>query len=107
MSDISENSYKYALCLVDIKVLGTKTFSYLIPDSMKGTIKIGQPVIVPFGFGKGRKLKAYIVGFSNYLEEGIKAKYIDEILDNGAQRVQNLAQKKYKEVLHKVGLGRD
>ena len=84
MSDISENSYKYALCLVDIKVLGTKTFSYLIPDSMKGTIKIGQPVIVPFGFGKGRKLKAYIVGFSNYLEEGIKAKYIDEILDNEA-----------------------
>ncbi len=74
--------YKYALCLVDIKVLGTRTFSYLIPDDMKNDIKIGQPVMVPFG--RGRKIKAYIVGFSNYLEEGIKAKYIDEILDNDA-----------------------
>ncbi len=70
---------KYALCLVDIKTLGTKTFSYLIPDTMKDKIKIGVPVSVPFG--KNRKIKAYVVGFSNYLEEGIKAKYIDEILD--------------------------
>lgn len=74
--------YKYALCLVDIKVLGTKTFSYLIPDDMKDKIKIGQPVQVPFG--RGRNIKAYVVGFSNYLEEGIKAKYIDEILDEEA-----------------------
>jgi len=75
--------YKYALCLVDIKVLGTKTFSYLIPDNMKDSIKIGQPVMVPFGNSKkGKRLiKAYVVGFSNYLEEGIKAKEIDEILD--------------------------
>lgn len=77
-----KKEYKYALCLVDIKVLGTKTFSYLIPDNMKDTIKIGQPVIVPFG--TRRKIKAYVVGFSDYLEEGIKAKYIDEILDNEA-----------------------
>ena len=41
--------------------------------------------------------------YHEYMNSGI----IDEILDNGAQRVQNLAQKKYKEVLHKVGLGRD
>ena len=70
---------KYALCLVDIKTLGTKTFSYLIPDDIKDKIHIGIPVSVPFG--KNRKIKAYVVGFSNYLEEGIKAKYIDEILD--------------------------
>lgn len=70
---------KYALCLVDIKTLGTKTFSYLIPDEMKDKIHIGIPVLVPFG--KARKIKAYVVGFSNYLEAGIKAKYIDEILD--------------------------
>lgn len=70
---------KYALCLVDIKTLGTKTFSYLIPEDMKDKIQIGVPVSVPFG--KNRKIKAYVVGFSNYLEEGIKAKYIDEILD--------------------------
>lgn len=75
-----QNTYKYALCLVDIKTLGTKTFSYLIPDNMKDIIKIGQPVILPFG-GGGRKIKGYVVGFSNYLEAGIKAKYIDELLD--------------------------
>lgn len=71
--------YKYALVLVDVAKLGTRTFSYLIPDEMKPVIKIGQPVIVPFG--RSRKVKAYVVGFCNYLEEGIKAKYIGEILD--------------------------
>ena len=71
---------KYALCLVDIKTLGTKTFSYLIPDEMKDKIHIGIPVLVPFG--KSRKIKAYVVGFSDYLEEGIRAKYIEEILDS-------------------------
>lgn len=71
---------KYVLCLVDIKTLGTKTFSYLIPNEMKDKIHIGIPVLVPFG--QKRKIKAYVVGFSDYLEEGIKAKYIDEILDS-------------------------
>lgn len=80
MEDNPKNNYKYALCLVDISTLGTKTFSYLIPDDMKDIIKIGQPVTLPFGNGN-RKIKGYVVGFSNYLEEGIKAKYIDEILD--------------------------
>ncbi len=80
MEDNPKNDYKYALCLVDISTLGTKTFSYLIPDDMKDIIKIGQPVTLPFGNGN-RKIKGYVVGFSNYLEEGIKAKYIDEILD--------------------------
>ena len=72
--------YKYALVLVDVAKLGTRTFSYLIPDEMKDLIKIGQPVSVPFG--KTRKVKAYVVGFSNYLEASIKAKPIYEILDN-------------------------
>ena len=71
--------YKYALVLTDVAKLGTKTFSYLIPDNMRSDIKIGQPASVPFG--PKRKIKGYIAGFSNYLEEGIKAKYIDEILD--------------------------
>ena len=35
---------KYALCLIDIKNLGTRTFSYLIPEKMKETIRIGQAV---------------------------------------------------------------
>ena len=72
--------YKYALVLVDVAALGTKTFSYLIPDEFKDKIKIGQALSVPFG--PKRKVKGYLVGFSNYLEEGIKAKYIDDILES-------------------------
>ena len=38
---------KYALVLVNIKGLGVKTFSYLIPDEMREKIQIGQAVLVP------------------------------------------------------------
>ena len=72
---------KYAQVLVDINKLGTKTFSYLIPERLKSEIKIGQAVSIPFGRRK-EDLKAYVVGFSDYLEEGIKAKEITEILEN-------------------------
>ena len=72
---------KYAQVLVDINKLGTKTFSYLIPDDLKNEIKVGQAVSIPFGNRK-EPLKAYIVGFSDYLEAGIKPKEIKEILDN-------------------------
>ena len=71
---------KYASVLVDINKLGTKTFSYLVPEKMKENLKIGQAVSIPFGRRK-ENLKAYIVGFTNYLEEGIKPKEIDEILE--------------------------
>ena len=71
---------KYALCLVDVNNLGTRTFSYLIPQGMKSEIKIGQAVLVPFGFRK-QYIVAFVAGFSNYLEEGIKAKEIVKIID--------------------------
>lgn len=71
---------KYAQILVDINKLGTKTFSYLIPDELKDTIKIGQAVLIPFGFRK-QKLKGYVVGFSSYLDESIKAKELSEIIE--------------------------
>ena len=70
---------KYALVLTSIKGIGVKTFSYLIPDEMKPIIKIGHPVLVPFG--RMGLINAYVVGFSNYLEEGIKAKNISKILE--------------------------
>ena len=70
---------KYAQVLVNIAKIGTKTFSYLIPDDFQEIIKIGQPVLVPFG-NQGT-INAFVVGFSNYLQEGIKAKSIYEILD--------------------------
>ena len=62
---------KYALVLTSIKGIGVKTFSYIIPDELKSSIKIGQPVLVPFG--RMGLINAFVVGFSNYLPEGIKA----------------------------------
>lgn len=76
-------SNKYALCIVDVRNLGTRTFSYLIPDEIKEEIKIGQAVSVPFGNRK-QNIIAFVVGFSNYLEEGIKAKSIIKIIDRRA-----------------------
>lgn len=71
--------YKYALTLVDIPNLGTRTFSYIIPDELKNEVKIGIPILVPFGT-KGT-VNAFVVGFSNYLEPNIKAKSILEVID--------------------------
>jgi primosomal protein N' (replication factor Y) len=71
---------KYALVLTSIKGIGVKTFSYLIPEQMKQIIQIGQPVLVPFG--RMGLINAFVVGFTNYLPEGIKAKNISKILDS-------------------------
>ena len=68
---------KYAQVLVNIKGLGVKTFSYIIPDEIKNIIKIGQAVKVQFG--KQGYIKAFVVGFTDYIEDGIKAKKIKEI----------------------------
>ena len=70
---------KYALALVNIKGLGVKTFSYLIPDEMKDKIQIGQAILLPFG--RQGLINAFCVGFSDYLPEEIKAKKISKILD--------------------------
>ena len=71
---------KYALVLTSIKGIDVKTFSYIIPENMKSTIKIGQPVLVPFG--RMGLINAFVCGFTNYLPEGIKAKSISKILDS-------------------------
>ncbi len=78
--EYSNNKYKYALCLVDVPGLGTKTFSYLIPDDIKSQIKIGHAVLVPFG-PSNRKIIGFVTGFSNYLEDSIQAKEIIKIID--------------------------
>jgi primosomal protein N' (replication factor Y) len=70
---------KYALALVNIKKLGVKTFSYLIPDEMKDRIQIGQPILVPFG--RQGLVNAFCVGFSDYLPGDFKVKKISGILD--------------------------
>ena len=87
-NSINENtkqgiSNKYALCIVDVNNLGTRTFSYLIPEHLKEEIQVGQAVLVPFGHRK-QNIIAFVAGFSNYLEEGIKAKEIVRIIDKKA-----------------------
>ena len=72
-------SSKYALVLVNIKGLGVKTFSYIIPDELKEVINIGQVVLVPFG--RQGLINAFVVGFSDYLPDEIKAKKINKIID--------------------------
>ncbi len=87
-------SYKYALCLVDVMNLGTRTFSYLIPEHLKDSLMIGQAVLVPFGHRK-QSIIAFVTGFSDYLEEGIKAKEIIKIADR--RRVFSLDYLKFLE----------
>lgn len=70
---------KYASALVNIKGLGVKTFSYLIPDEMKDKIQIGQAILVPFG--RQGLVNAFCVGFSDYLSGDFKVKKISKILD--------------------------
>ena len=70
---------KYALALVNIKGLGVKTFSYLIPEEMKDKIQIGQAILVPFG--RQGYVNAFCVGFTNYVPDGIRVKRIGKIVD--------------------------
>ena len=70
---------KYASALVNIKGLGVKTYSYLIPDEMQDKIKIGQAILVPFG--RQGLINAFCVGFSDYLPGDFKVKKINKILD--------------------------
>ena len=70
---------KYASALVNIKGLGVKTFSYLIPDEMKDKIQIGQAILVPFG--RQGLTNAFCVGFSDYLAGDFKVKKISKIID--------------------------
>ena len=72
-------SHKYAVCLVNIKVLGVKTFSYIIPPEMQDKIKIGQALLVPFG--RQGLINAFCVGFADYLPPEIKVKRVSKILD--------------------------
>ena len=70
---------KYAQALVNIKGLGVKTYSYLIPDYLQYKIQIGQVLLVPFG--RQGLIQAFCVGFSDYMPEGIKAKKIHSIVE--------------------------
>jgi len=70
---------RYAVVLINIKGLGVKTFSYNIPTEMENIIQIGQAVLVPFG--RQGLVNAFIVGFTEYVPDGIRIKKINRILD--------------------------
>ena len=72
-------THKYAVCLVNIKAMGVRTFSYEIPLHFQNKIKIGQALLVPFG--RQGMINAFCVGFSDYLPPEIKAKPITKILE--------------------------
>ena len=59
--------HKYAVCLVNVKALGVKTFSYLIPLEMQEKIKIGQALLVPFG--RQGLINAFCVGYPQKLKQ--------------------------------------
>ena len=70
---------KYALVLVNIKGLGVKTFSYLIPDEMREKIQIGQAVLVPFG--RQVVIKGFLLAFVALVPGNFKAKSITKYGD--------------------------
>ena len=88
-----ENDFKYVQVLVNIPKLDTRTFSYKITDDLKDKIKIGQILLVPFGMQGG--VNAFVVGFTNYMPEGIRAKEIYEIVSE--EPVFNLEYLKFLE----------
>ena len=74
-----ENNFEYVQVLVDIAQLDTRTFSYKLPADLKNKIQVGQIVLVPFGM-QGT-VNAFVVGFTNYVPDGIKIKEIYEIAE--------------------------
>ena len=70
---------RYATVIINIKGLGVKTFSYNIPAEMENVIQAGQAVLVPFG--RRGLVNAFVVGFTDYVPEGIRVKKINKILD--------------------------
>ena len=53
-------SQKYADIIIDISHEAVdRTFQYIIPEELQGSIEIGQQVLVPFGNGKTERRKKY------------------------------------------------
>ena len=88
MSDLAKNVEKtnegilkkYALVIVDVNGLGTKAFSYLVPDDLKEKIKYGSPVVVPFGTQNA--VNGFVVGFSDTLDGDYKVREILDVLND-------------------------
>lgn len=56
---------KYADIIIDISHEAIdRSFQYIIPDSMKGQVRIGSSVSIPFGRGNSMR-KGYVIGISD------------------------------------------
>ena len=54
----------YADVIVDISIENLdRTYQYKIPPEMETKVKVGTPVVIPFGKGN-RKINGYVVGVS-------------------------------------------
>lgn len=76
---INLGGFMFAQVLIEIKAKSIdKTFTYSIPNNLKGIIKIGIRVIVPFG---NRKLEGFVIDIGDYdIDYNVKA--IIDIVDN-------------------------
>lgn len=68
---------EYAQIIIEINIKNLeRVFTYKIPEELKATLIIGSMVEIPFGAGN-RKIKGYVVGFTDNLTFDIKkVKYI-------------------------------
>ena len=71
---------KYALIIADVNGLGTKAFTYSVPDDLKTKIKYGSPVVIPFGVKNA--VNGFVTGFTDTIEGDYKIKSIIDVLDD-------------------------
>ncbi|MBQ9518689.1 MAG: primosomal protein N' [Firmicutes bacterium] len=74
---------KYALVVISIAVRALdRVFSYKIPDDMRGVLRVGMRVNVPFGMGN-RVIEGYVIALSDTVDiPEEKLKPIAAILEN-------------------------
>ena len=69
----------YAEVLIEYNAKSVdKTFTYLIPDSLKEELKVGMKVVVPFAT---KKINGFVIKIKNEFDCSYELKEIDSIVD--------------------------
>ena len=72
---------KYAKVIVRNNSIYTDNlFTYEIPEFLENELEVGHRILVPFGKGN-KPTEAFVFEITNIIEEGIKSKYVVDILD--------------------------
>lgn len=67
-------------CLVELAhVFFDKTFSYLVKEEDKSTIKVGMRVVVPFG---SQVLEGFVLKLRKITDADLSLKYVDKLIDH-------------------------